>query len=79
MRKLDRLIERLGGPAQIARICGIKSPSVYSWTRVPAERCALLEKSTGVMRWEMRPSDWGDIWPELIGRPNAPAWPKHGK
>jgi hypothetical protein len=25
-----------------------------------------LEKETGISRRDLRPSDWGDIWPELI-------------
>ena len=25
-----------------------------------------------VMRWDLRPNDWWQIWPELIGHPDAP-------
>jgi DNA-binding transcriptional regulator YdaS (Cro superfamily) len=75
--QLDPLIERLGGPSRIAKICGIKSPSIYKWAKVPAERCVPLERATGIPRWELRPDDWGDIWPELIGLPGAPPWPVH--
>ena len=30
------------------------------------------ESSGAVMRWDMRPTDWRDIWPELTSRPDAP-------
>lgn len=28
-----------------------------------------------VMRWDLRPNDWWQIWPELIGHPDAPFIP----
>lgn len=44
---------------------------------ISAERCVLIEKSTGgsVRRWDLRPDDWHRIWPELIGKRGAPAVP----
>ncbi len=40
--------------------------------------CVLAERNSGakVMRWDLRPDDWHQIWPELIGRKGAPAVPK---
>lgn len=42
------------------------------------ELCVRIEKATfgGVMRWDLRPTDWWRIWPELISVPGAPAIPK---
>ena len=42
---------------------------------VPIERCVAIERATEgrVMRWDLRPADWRDIWPELAERPDAPA------
>lgn len=52
--------------AQIAARQGGREPS-------PA-LCVLIERETAgaVMRWDLRPSDWHRIWPELIGTPGAP-------
>jgi hypothetical protein len=30
------------------------------------------ETAKAVRRWDLRPSDWHLIWPELIGHPDAP-------
>ena len=40
------------------------------------ELCVLIERESGsaVPRWDLRPDDWGLIWPELIGAPGAPEW-----
>jgi hypothetical protein len=40
--------------------------------------CVAIERETGrqVMRWDLRPLDWHEIWPELIGLPGAPALPQ---
>lgn len=75
MRVMDTqtfIKERLGGPANVARICGIKPPSVCGWKKFPAEHCSTLEREIGVMRWELRPHDWSRIWPELLVHPDAP-------
>ena len=36
-----------------------------------------LERATAgaVRRWDLRPTDWHRIWPELIGTEGAPAVP----
>ncbi len=41
----------------------------------PNSRLAVaLERETGVNRRDLRPSDWGDIWPELIDAEHP--WPQ---
>ena len=39
------------------------------------ELCAAIEAASNgeVRRWHLRPADWPLIWPELVGRPGAPA------
>lgn len=45
---------------------------------VTPERASQIEIATGkrVRRWDVRPSDWHLIWPELINRPGAPTVPE---
>ena len=71
------LIRDLGGPAAVARMLGIKPPSVIGWRgRVPTERCPTIERSTQG-RWTcevLRPDiHWVRIpdatWPHPDGRP----------
>lgn len=73
---MEHVIDRLGGTTAVARMLGISAPSVTFWrTRgIPIERCVAIERASGgqVMRWDLRPSDWADIWPELEARPDAP-------
>lgn len=70
-------IDKAGGALAVARMCGVTSPSVTQWRQrgVPIERCVQIERATAgaVMRWDLRPDDWRDIWPELAERPDAPA------
>lgn len=73
-------IDMAGGVSELARMLGLSAPSVSLWKRrgVPLGRCVEIERVTAgkVMRWDMRPSDWHLIWPELIGRPGAPEVPQ---
>lgn len=44
--------------------------------RLPdATNCVFIERATAeqVRRWDLRPDDWHEIWPELIGKSGAPA------
>lgn len=47
----------------MARICGVRQPSVWAWLRggksLPAEHVLKVEAATGVSRHELRP----DIYP----------------
>jgi DNA-binding transcriptional regulator YdaS (Cro superfamily) len=42
------------------------------------ELCVVIERESGgdVRRWDLRPTDWHLIWPELIGSAGAPKPPK---
>lgn len=73
---MENVIDTLGGTTTVARLLGVSAPSVHLWrTRgVPIERCVPLERlnGKGVKRWHLRPADWHQIWPELIGAEGAP-------
>jgi len=72
------VIDQLGGPSAVARIVGVKAPSVIEWRRrgIPPERCPAIERATqGAMHVEtLRPDvRWSRIpdptWPHPAGRP----------
>lgn len=64
----------------LARLIGAPPVLLSQWRSgvrpVPIERCTAIEVATerAVCRWDLRPEDWGRIWPELIGMPGAPEW-----
>ncbi len=67
-----------GRIARLAEAQAVSASLVTQWARgktVPAERCAAIERLTGrqVMRWDLRPDDWHQIWPELVGLTDPPA------
>lgn len=77
MSPLDRAIEAVGGASLLARMVGVTQSAPSMWRArgaVPIERCVAIERATDgkVMRWDLRPDDWRDIWPELAERPDAP-------
>lgn len=53
-----RAIEKAGGPTALAKGLGIKMPSLYSWSRIPAERVGRVSEITGIPRHELRPDLW---------------------
>ncbi|MCA3109858.1 MAG: helix-turn-helix domain-containing protein [Rhodocyclaceae bacterium] len=70
------LIQKLGGPKRVAAICECKAPSVYSWVRIPVDRCPSLELAShgDVTVEQMRPDiRWTRVrdrkWPHPAGRP----------
>ena len=68
---IQRASEAVGGKAALARLVGVKPPTVQQWATgarsVPIERCVAIERATkgAVTRKELRPDDWQLIWPEL--------------
>ena len=68
---IQRASEIVGGKAALARMVGVKPPTVQQWasgTRpVAIERCVAIELATkgAVTRKDLRPNDWHLIWPEL--------------
>lgn len=76
---VSRACAHVGGKGELARRIGV-SPSFVSQLAskgrpIPAERCVAIEGATNgvVMRWDLRPTDWHRLWPELRARPDAPA------
>lgn len=74
MKNLDvkKFIEQLGGTTAVAKMLGIKQPSVWEWGQrntVPREKMIFLapvaEKMGIATRKELLPNDWHRIWPEL--------------
>lgn len=47
--RTHKLIYLAGGPATVARVCGVRSQAVSQWIsqdRVPLDRCELIERAT---------------------------------
>ena len=57
---LSEAIQAAGGVAALAQKLGISQPSVSNWTRVPAERVAVVEAATGIPRDILRPDLFAD-------------------
>lgn len=75
---MENLIDKLGGPAAVARMAGCRAPSVIEWRKrgIPVDRCPAIEQGTaGAFTCEqMRPDvRWHRIadpaWPHPEGRP----------
>lgn len=48
-------MDRVGGPAALARLLEIRVQSIVQWDQVPAARVLDVEKFTGEPRWKLRP------------------------
>lgn len=72
----SELIDKLGGPAAVAKRLGIKPPSVVGWRAngIPDDKLMRLapicEKLGIATRQELFPNDWQQIWPELASGPS---------
>lgn len=70
----NELIDKLGGTTAVARLLGIKAPSVHAWRTgwIPDDkliRLAPLAEQRGIARrQDLRPNDWHLIWPALAGQ-----------
>lgn len=78
---IEKACAAVGSQSKLARALAVSDPTVSQWVKgqrpVPVERCVAIERATAgaVMRWDLRPRDWADIWPELAARPDAPPAP----
>ncbi|MCX8566797.1 MAG: DNA-binding transcriptional regulator Cro [Glomeribacter sp. 1016415] len=67
----NELIDALGGTTAVARLLGIKAPSVHAWRTggIPDDKLIRLapvaERRSICSRRDLRPNDWMLIWPEL--------------
>src|SRR6187551_2011063 len=57
---LQQAIDAAGGVSELARKIGIAQPSLSNWSRVPAERVAVVSEITGVDRVLLRPDLFGE-------------------
>lgn len=69
---INRACVLLGGTSALARVTGVKPPTVSQWLAgirpVPAKRCPPIEIALDkqVTRKDLRPMDWHEYWPELV-------------
>lgn len=81
MRLLTYTHLRRGQSAALADTLGYARPLISQWAHgvraVPVMAALDIERYTqgAVMRWDLRPTDWHLIWPELIGVAGAPSVP----
>lgn len=74
---MSNIVTRLGGPTAVAKMLGIKAPSVVGWGgRVPSDRCPDLERASEgrITVEQLRPDvRWVRVpdpdWPHAGGRP----------
>lgn len=71
--KLKKYIElKRGNAAKLARDIGAHAPDVSDWASgvrpIPCKYGAPIEKATKgeVTRKDLFPTEWQDIWPELV-------------
>jgi len=66
-------VERIGSQGRMAKICGVRQPSVWRWMnvarRLPPEHVLKVEEASGISRHDLRP----DIYP--IDNASAPLPP----
>jgi len=78
MKLLDYLTQAPGSQAALARTLGLSIAQVWQWKEgirpVPPIYAKRIESATdGQIRcWDLRPTDWHDIWPELVTAEGAP-------
>lgn len=63
--EVELAIRALGSPTRLAKLVGVKAPSVHSWTRIPADKVVTIAAATGIPVHVLRP----DVFP-------APATPE---
>ena len=69
---LKRAVKEAGGQSHLARICGVKQPTVWGWLNtgrgtLPAEYVLKVEAATGIDRHALRP----DLYPIEAPTPAA--------
>lgn len=62
--QLESLVKSLGSKVEVARVCGVKPPTLHNWVRIPAHHVLALEaavKGVGgdIDRYSMRPDIYG--------------------
>jgi len=71
------LIDKFGGTSTVAKILGIKPPSVHAWraSGIPDDKLIRLapiaEQMNIATRKQLFPKDYAAIWPELAKKKAA--------
>ncbi len=70
---VDKAARLLGGRPEMAKCLEVSVAAIGNWKArgVPFEVCPVIERLTDrkVMRYDLRPDDWADMWPELAKAP----------
>ncbi|VTU38423.1 hypothetical protein H4CHR_04421 [Variovorax sp. PBS-H4] len=70
-----------GSYTRFAAVIGCHGPDLFDWANekrpVPIHWALKIEKASNraVMRWDTRPGDWHEFWPEIARWRNAPPIP----
>ena len=76
--QIERAIKVAGSAAELARLINVDADFVRQWRngtkQVPGRYCNRIESATSgrVSRAQLRPDDYWELWPELIGTKGAP-------
>jgi DNA-binding transcriptional regulator YdaS (Cro superfamily) len=79
MKLSEWLDLKRGRGAALAEAVGVSPVLISQWAKgprdTPFERCVPIEQATNgeVTRRDLRPADWGAMWPELISTVHP--WP----
>ena len=62
---VERIADCLGSKAEMARVCGVRPPSLHGWVRIPDCHVLKLEaavraKGGDINRYSMRPDIFGE-------------------
>lgn len=67
---------------RLADLVGVNAASLYQaltgrGTPFKPSKCVSIERDSGgaLRRWQLRPNDWWENWPELVGSEGAPPVP----
>lgn len=62
---LEKLVDCLGTKVEVARVCGVRPPTLHGWTQIPAHHVLALEEAVRkrggfIDRYSMRPDIYGE-------------------
>ena len=75
MNQIETAIDKLGGVNAASRALAVTPSTVSEWVKgkrpIPADKCVVLERITGVSRIDLYAGDGNALWPELSEKANA--------
>ncbi|WP_375290889.1 transcriptional regulator [Qipengyuania sp.] len=79
---LKQSVSVAGSQGALARLCGVKQPTVWKWLNkkkpLPAEHVLRVEEATGVSRHDLRPDLYPREEPPAPPSATAPSRPADG-